>query len=132
MKHAIITEILAAYILLAGCSKAPTPMPVKDLVAQSQIITYTSADTNHAPHLGLVVTEILKGQHEALALGITNGMQFSYEYPRNVGHLPDGAFVFIQSGESFSTGLKNSSIYWVRGGRVKNMTIQQFKTTCGL
>ena|ERR1035437_2299304 len=134
MKHSIIAGIVAAFILLAGCSKSEphTPTPVKNLVAQSQIIAYTSADTNNAPHLGLIVMEILKGQQEASALGITNGMQFPYEYPKGVRHLPDGAFVFIKPEEISATGVKFSAMYWVKDGRVKDMTVQQFKTSCGL
>ena len=139
MKYSIIVGIVAAFIFSSGCSKSEprtresaTPTPVKDLVAQSQIIAYTSADTNNAPHLGLIVIEILKGKQEASTFGITNGMRFPYEYPKGVRHLPDGAFIFIKPEEISATGVKYSSLYWVKEGRVKDMTVQQFKTSCGL
>jgi hypothetical protein len=57
-------------------------------------------------------------------------MQFSKDYSRWDGRLPEGAIFLF----SFDTSRQTSSeeVIWVRSGRVDRMTVQEFKTKIGL
>jgi hypothetical protein len=138
MNNAIILGVIAAFVLLADCGKGDIPatfisgdIPLKQVVAQSQVIVYATADTNNLPNIRAVIVEVLKGSHEASVAGITNGMQISLQWPANGGTLPDGAILFYHRIPN-SEKLEIRSEYMVRGGQVAGMTIQQFKTTFGL
>jgi hypothetical protein len=152
MKNTIITGVMAATILLTGCGKksgssgnfAPRfPEDAKNielerqkLVDQSQVIVYATANTNNAPKILLTVTEIWRGSHEASTLGITNGMQFPYQWNATVWSLPDGAILFFpREIDSPSRALKLHSTMIVQAGRLggpAGMTTQEFKTKYGL
>jgi hypothetical protein len=132
MKTIIIIGIMAASILLTGCAKVDTAMVerTKKEVATSQVIGYASTATSTTTNISLTVTEIWKTSEEATRLGVTNGMQFSKDYSRWDGRLPEGAIFLF----SFDTSRQTSSeeVIWVRSGRVDRMTVQEFKTKIGL
>jgi len=152
MKNAIITGVIAATILLTGCGKKngassnfgprfaedakKIEIEQQEIVAQSQVIAYATADTNNAPKILLTVTEIWRGSHEASTLGITNGMQFPLRWNDTVWGLPDGAILFFPRwADSPSMALKRRSWMIVYAGRVDaptRMTIREFKAKFGL
>jgi outer membrane murein-binding lipoprotein Lpp len=130
MKNIIILAIVAASILLIGCSKMGTAIVerTKKEVATSQVIGYASTATSTTTNISLTVTEIWKSSEETTRFGITNGMQFSQDNP--AGRLPEGAIFLF----SFDTNRQTSSeeMIWVRSGRVERMTVQEFKAKIGL
>jgi hypothetical protein len=106
-------------------------IPLKQVVAQSQVIVYATADTNNLPNVRYTIVEVLKGSHDASVAGIASGMQISRQWPANGGTLPEGAVLFYQRiPDSAKLEIRNE--YMVRGGQVAGMTIQQFKNTFGL
>ena len=130
MNRIIIMGIMAASILLAGCSRMDDTMVArtKKEVPTSQVIGYASANAGNTTNIILKITEIWKGSEEASRLGITNGMQFSKDNP--AGRLPEGAIFLF----SFDTNRQTSSeeFIWVRSSRVEHMTVQEFKAKIGL
>jgi hypothetical protein len=130
MNRIIIMGIMAASILLAGCSRMGDAMVArtKKEVPTSQVIGYASANAGNTTNIILKITEIWKGSEEASRLGVTNGMQFSKDNP--AGRLPEGAIFLF----SFDTNRQISSeeFIWVRSSRVEHMTVQEFKAEIGL
>ncbi len=71
-------------------------IPLNEIVSQSSMIVYARADTNNAPNIHLVITEIWKDKHDVLSPGIIVGTQVPLQWPTNGGFLPDGAVLFYE------------------------------------
>jgi len=130
MKNSIVMGIMAASLLLTGCGKmndTPAVRTTKD-VAKSQVVGYATVATKTTTNILLTVTEIWKGSEEASMLGITNGKQFPENDP--AGRLPEGAIFLLSVDTNRQTSTEQ--IWWVRSGRVENMTVQEFKAKIGL
>ena len=140
MKNIIIIGITAVFILLAGgalkirASDGFTTgiTPLNDLVAQSRVIVYASVDTNSLPTIHLTITEIWKGTNEISKAGVTVGAKISQQWPASDGPVPDGAVLFYQRALPSSASFRIGSEYYVRAGRLDDMTIKEFKTKFGL
>ena len=148
MKNTIITGIMAVTILLAGCGKKSGPSSSSSsslatsqssldtdqrrVVDTSQVVAYAIADTNRAPDLILTITDIWKGAREAVVLGVTNGLQFSYAWPTNGGPLPQGMIVYYPQDSNPASALRHRGVLFVRSGRVVGMTVQQYRSKFGL
>jgi hypothetical protein len=131
----------------------------KKLIAESLVIVYASADTNHLPNIRLVVREIWKGSEKASAIGVTNGMELLLNWGARDGIPPDHAVVCFPQRVSSSTPIPpevlteelkhpqgviptepissstasgNYTEYPVSGGKVSGMSIQEFKSKFGL
>jgi hypothetical protein len=132
MKNIIILAIVAASGLLIGCNRMGPVMVArtKNEVATNQVVGYARTDRSTTTNIFLTVTEIWKGSEQASRFGITNGMQFSEDWNRWNGSVPEGA-VFLSS---FDTNRQTGTeeVIWVRSGRVENMTVQEFKAKIGL
>jgi hypothetical protein len=102
----------------------------KNEVATNQVVGYARTDRSTTTNIFLTVTEIWKGSEQASRFGITNGMQFSKDWSRWDGSLPEAAIILL----SVDTNRQTSSeeTIWVRSGRVENMTVQEFKAKIGL
>src|ERR1035438_6771948 len=110
MKAIIITGVIAVSILLVGCGRSSPAVgstahafttadtPLKELVTQSPIILFASADTNNFPTIRFTVAEVWKGSSDASVAGCGVGTQHSRQWPANGGALPDGAIFFYQRG----------------------------------
>ena len=107
-----------------------TPM---ELAARSPIIVYARVDTN-APTNRLVIAEIWKDSRKTSIPGTIVGMHLPLRWSADAGPLPEGAVVFFQRDFRFFkiSQLKPTAFYFVRAGRVENMTIREYKTACGL
>ena len=139
MKKLIIIEIMAVSILLTGCGKKPAddadPTGAKRLFEEmkktvpiSQVVAYAIADTSKSTNMIFTITEIWKGLKEGSAVGITNGMQIRLQNP-SPSDLPDAAIVTypLDAGNTESRGM-----YFVRDGKVADMTVPEVKTKIGL
>ena len=124
--------IMAASIFLTGCGKTGDDMVArtKKEVATTRVIGYASANAGKTNNILLTITEIWKGSEQASRFGITNGMQFSKDWNRWDGSLPEGAVFLSSFDTNHQTGTEE--IIWVRSGRVENMTVQEFKAKIGL
>jgi hypothetical protein len=140
MKNKVIIKIVVGCVLLAGSplrSGASDVLysgltPLKELVAESPMIVYTSVDTNNLPTIHLTITEIWKGTNEISKTGVAVGTQISQQWPASDGPVPDGAVLFYQRALPSSESLRIGSEHYVRAGSFDDMTIQEFKTKFGL
>ena len=104
-------------------------LPPTKLAARSAIVAYATIDTNTStPHL--VVTDLWKQEKPGV---IAIGRKLPLHWPPDGGPLPDGAVVFFEPTPSASGfQLKPSSQWYVRSGRVRDVTVQEFRAQCGL
>jgi hypothetical protein len=105
------------------------------LAANSSLIILVHFDTN-AP-VSFVVTEIWKQSAETPAQAIKVGAKFPTGWPKAAGSLPDGEVIFYHRDSPIpliepKPKLTRWSEYVIWHGRIDNMTVQQFKTACGL
>jgi hypothetical protein len=108
-------------------------MPPMELAARSPIIVYASVDTN-APTNSLVIAEVWKDSRNSSTPRAVIGMRIPLQWPADGGPLPEGAVVFFQRRfrSLKESQLEPAAFYYVRAGRVHDMTIQEYKTACGL
>ena len=104
------------------------------LGANSSLVILTRFDTNAPP--SFVVAEIWKQSGEA-SLPFKVGAKFPVSWPKDGGPLPDGEVIFYHRDSPIPLiEPKPKLIPWsefvIRNGRVDDMTVQQFKTACGL
>jgi hypothetical protein len=149
MKNTTLIAMMAVSISVAGCGKssstsaASTPPKQasydfigheRTAVAHSQMVAYCTADTNSAPNVIFTVSEIWKGAHDALTLGITNGTQFPLSWGKEgqVGPCPDAAILIVSPTASRETALESPNLTFIRDGRVGTNTLQEFKSEVGL
>jgi len=132
MKTITILAIVVASGLLIGCNRTSPVMVarIKNEVASNQVVGYARTDRSTTTNIVLTITEIWKGSEEASRLGITNGMQFSENWNRWDGSLPEAA-IFLRSVDTNHQTSFEESI-WVRSGQVEHMTVQEFKAKIGL
>jgi hypothetical protein len=102
----------------------------KNEVATNQVVEYARTDRSTTTNIFLTVTEIWKGSEQASRFGITNGMQFSEDWNRWDGSLPEAAIILLSIDTNRQTS--SESIIWVRSGQVEHMTVQEFKAKIGL
>lgn len=102
-------------------------------VAQFQVVAYASVDTNNAPDIVLVVSEVWKGHQEARALGITNGMQFPTRWTEQADFLPDCAIIYVpRTPDPTKPYLGGGALFPKNGGVYPGVTIQKYKASFGL
>jgi hypothetical protein len=111
-------------------SRSPTK-----LSAKSSLILLVRFDTN-AP-ISFVVTEVWKQPAQTSAQPVKVGAKFPVRWPKDGGPLPDGEVIFYHRDSPIpliepKTKLIPWSEYVIRQGRIDDMTVQQFKTSCGL
>jgi hypothetical protein len=143
MKNTTFIAVVAAIFVVADCGRkaglpgtsasqetASTDISPKHIATQSPIIVYASADTNSLPIIHLIVTEVWKGLDESSAAGITNGAEYSFQWPTNGGSLPEGAVLFFRRESPSSKAFELGAKFMVRAGRIAgNGTTQEFKST---
>jgi len=105
------------------------------LGANSSLVILTRFDTN-AP-LSFVVVEIWKQSGQPSDHPFKVGAKFPITWPRDGGAVPDGEVIFYHSDSPIPLiEPKPKLIPWsesvIRNGRIDDMTVQQFKTACGL
>jgi hypothetical protein len=105
---------------------ADTPLP--ELVRQSTIIAYATANTNHLPDITLTVTDIWKGTNIAQADNIKVGSHYPFHWPADGGPVMDGAILFIGGVNDPYSPARLRSTYVVHNGRIGNMTTNEFRT----
>ena len=132
MKNIVILAIVAASGLLIGCNRMGPVMVArtKNEVATNQVVGYARTDRSTTTNIFLTVTEIWKGSEQTSRFGITNGMQFSEDWNRWDGSLPEAAIFLLSVDTNRQTSYKE--IIWVRSGQVERMTVQEFKSKIGL
>jgi hypothetical protein len=131
----IVGLLVAAFIGLVAWMvyQDVREMPPMELAARSPIIVYASVDTNATPSRWLIM-EVWKDSRKISTPGTIVGMHLPLRWPADGGPLPDGAVVFFQRSFRFlrASQLEPAAFYFVRAGRVEDMTIQEYKTACGL
>ena len=141
MKNTFIIGLMAVSVLLAGCGKknaksggsASWVADQAQLISKSQVIAYASADTNSSTNLVLTITDIWKGSHEAVTMGMTNSMPFPFQWPTNAGPFPDGMVLYYYPKDSgLPSAVQPDGVSFIKSGRVFGMTVQEYKTRFGL
>ena len=132
MENIVIMAIVAASVLLIGCNRMGPAMvaTTKKEVATSQVVGYARTDRSTTTNIFLTVTEIWKGSEQASRFGITNGMQFSMDWSRWDGSLPEAAIILLSVDTNGHSS--HEDIIYVRSGQVEHMTVQEFKSEIGL
>ena len=106
------------------------------LGTHSALIILARFDTN-APS-SLIVTEIWKQSAATSVRPVKVGVRFLHGWPKDAGSPPDGMVIFYHRDQTPIPFIEPKpklapwSVYAVRQGRIDNMTVQQFKTACGL
>jgi len=103
------------------------------LGTNSSLILLARFDTNAS--LSLVVAEIWKQSGQPSTFKV--GAKFPITWPKAGGPVPDGEVIFYHRGSPIpliepKPKLIPSSAFVIRNGRIDDMTVQQFKTACGL
>ena len=113
-------------------SRSPTK-----LAANSSLIILVRFDTN-APPISFIVTEIWKQSAETSSKPIKIGAKFPSGWPKDARPLPDGEVIFYHRDKPPIPFIEPKpklvpwSEYVIWQERIDNMTVQQFKTECGL
>lgn len=107
--------------------------PSEKLAAKSPLIILTRVDTN-APAPCLVITEIWRQPKEITSSSLKIGAKIPFRWSTNAGVLPDGvvlcyrrSFPLIESGS-----FQSQEEFYIWQGYIDNMTVEEFKKTCGL
>lgn len=97
MKNIVILAIFTASGLLMGCNRMGPAIVArtKNEAATNQVVGYARTDRSTTTNIFLTVTEIWKGTEQASRFGMTNGMQFSENWSRWDGSLPEAAIFLL-------------------------------------
>ncbi len=106
--------------------------PVK-IAADSPLVVLARVDTN-APAQSWVVTEIWRQPKDISSSSIKVGAKLPFTPPVDKSALPDGVIVcYRRSLPLIETGrFRSQAEFYIRGGRIENYSIAEFKKACGL